>query len=322
MAVRGGNSAANNNNGNLDMFMLLDMDDPVCVYGEVKTILGMTYGNFNDDLLSQAFYDTVSLYQGKYPGFRGCNTEYHDLKHTTDVFLAMARLLHGYHIEGMGLKKRTAELALISALLHDAGYIQTEEDTEGTGAKYTVIHVARSIEFANVYLKNAGMGRSEINTCGRMIKSTDLMVNLREIEFQNADERSAGKVLLIADLLGQMADRLYLEKLLFLFQEFTEGRILGYADEDELLRKTLGFYEIIMGRLYNDAGYSESHMTRHFEARWDVNRDLYVESMIKNIDYLKHIVENHNGRYREKLNRGGIVDRLRRMESGPARRHG
>jgi len=44
----------------------------------------------------------------------------------------------------------SAQLAinlLNAALFHDTGYIQEKSDDEGTGAKYTSIHVKRSIQF-------------------------------------------------------------------------------------------------------------------------------------------------------------------------------
>ena len=49
----------------------------------------------------------------------------------------MARLLHGGFVQGTVLEERDAALGLIAALLHDTGYIQTREDDDGTGAKYT-----------------------------------------------------------------------------------------------------------------------------------------------------------------------------------------
>ena len=38
-----------------------------------------------------------------------------------------------------------------AALLHDAGYIQEEHDTEGAGSKYTVTHIRRSMDFMERY---------------------------------------------------------------------------------------------------------------------------------------------------------------------------
>lgn len=45
--------------------------------------------------LRQAFDDLVSPYRGEYPGYYGCDTDYHDIQHVMDVTLAMARLMDG-----------------------------------------------------------------------------------------------------------------------------------------------------------------------------------------------------------------------------------
>ncbi len=52
-----------------------------------------------------------------------------------------------------------------------------------------------------------------------------------------------------ADLLGQMSDRAYLEKLLFLYKEFREAGIPGFNTEFDIIRKTVDFYEITVQRL-------------------------------------------------------------------------
>ena len=93
----------------------------------------------------------VKLFRGNYPGYQKCNTWYHDLKHTTDCLLAMARLLHGASLNGLPLPDRDVVLGLTAALFHDTGYIQAEDDLEGTGAKYTLVHVERSVAFMEKY---------------------------------------------------------------------------------------------------------------------------------------------------------------------------
>ena len=48
-----------------------------------------------------------------------------------------------------------------------------------------------------------------------------------------------------ADLLAQLADRLYLEKLLLLFMEFEEARLPEFETALELLQKTADFYDSV-----------------------------------------------------------------------------
>jgi hypothetical protein len=77
------------------------------------------------------------IFAGRYPGYSKCNTRYHDLEHTTDTFLAMARLIHGAVEAGRAIDRHMVLPGLVGTLLHDIGYIQTDGDRAGTGAKYT-----------------------------------------------------------------------------------------------------------------------------------------------------------------------------------------
>jgi hypothetical protein len=93
----------------------------------------MIFEDFDFERVDLAFTDFMDLFAGRYPGYRKCNTRYHDLKHTTDTFMAMARLIHGAAIKGIKITRRGTSLWLISALMHDTGYIQTVDDQTGTG---------------------------------------------------------------------------------------------------------------------------------------------------------------------------------------------
>ncbi|MDP6179472.1 MAG: hypothetical protein QGG48_06225 [Desulfatiglandales bacterium] len=59
-----------------------------------------------------------------------------------------------------------------------------------------------------------------------------------EIKFRFREVELLSKTLATADLMGQMAGRIYLGKLLFLFYEFREGAIAEYDTEMELLKKS------------------------------------------------------------------------------------
>jgi hypothetical protein len=297
-----------------DLSTLVNMEDPGAVLKEIKTVVRMVFPDFDFTSVEMAFDDTVRLFRGEYPGFSECNTDYHDLRHTTDVTLAMARLIHGLHVEGNSVSREMTALSLICAVMHDTGYIQRDDDPDGTGGKYTAVHVSRSIEFAKAYLEHNGFPKSEIEKCTCMITATDLSVNLADIPFETWEEALVGRMLFAADLLGQMSDRVYLEKLLFLFREFSEGGVPGYANEDELLRKTIGFYGFICQRLEVDAGYSGDYMRGHFRERWGMDVDFYHKGIDNNIDYLRCILENHMGDYRGMLNRNGMVKKIMEME--------
>ena len=126
---------------------LVGMEDPHSVLDEVEHIVFTIFPEFDFEPVNRAFGDVVKLFRGEYPGYRKCNTEYHDLKHTTDAMLAMMRLTHGAILRGEALCQKHVTLGLLSSLFHDTGYIQTSDDDLGTGAKYTLVHIQRSIEF-------------------------------------------------------------------------------------------------------------------------------------------------------------------------------
>jgi hypothetical protein len=293
------------------LYDLIMMNSSEAVLDEVHYILRLISPDFNTELVNLAFDTTVNLYNGDYPGYRACNTEYHDLRHTTNTFLAMARLVHGAVLGGESFLDRHISLSLVAALFHDAGYIQEEHDTEGTGAKYTESHVKRSMDF----LKHAGaeLGLSEEETSGgrAMIICSDPALDLSTIAFPSSRIELLGKALGAADLLAQMADRTYLEKLLFLYREFKEANVGGFDSEVDLLRKTVGFYDAIAQRFETTLDSTHGFVLSHFVSRWNIHSNLYQVAIENQRNYLKKILEIPNSDPRDYLKRDGIVEKVR-----------
>ena len=169
-----------------NLYDLVQMDSPEAVLDEVLIVLRLISPDYDVAPVTDAFMTTVNLYEGRYPGYQACNTEYHDLNHITDTFLVMARLIHGAVIDGESFTDREIAVGLIAALLHDAGYIQEAHDSEGTGSKYTTIHVERSMAFFGVYGKQYGLSNEEIAAGRDMIHCTDLNVDISTIPFESA----------------------------------------------------------------------------------------------------------------------------------------
>jgi hypothetical protein len=294
----------------LQLSLLVDMDEPRNVFDEVQTIVLLMFKEFDFDQMDKVFRDIVRLFNGEYPGYRKCSTEYHDLKHTTDAFLAMARLMHGAAVEGRTLTEKQVNLGLICTLMHDTGYIQTLDDNHGTGAKYTRIDTRRSIGFMDKYLQEHQFREEDFRYYPQILRCTGLDTKVNEIQFRSPEVELLGKLLGTADLLGQMSDRTYLEKLLFLYYEFREAKIKGYEQELDILKKTIDFYNMIRRRLSWDLGGLNKCVRSHFKVCWNMDRDLYMEAIDKNMEYLKFLLEEHEKDYREYLNRGGIVKKL------------
>lgn len=296
---------------NIKLSDLVKMDSPKAVLHEVKIILSLIDADFDIDSVTAAFNTTASLYSGSYTGYQACNTVYHDFQHITDTFLAMVRLIHGAALHGKDFTERQIVLGLIAMLFHDAGYIQEEHDKDGTGAKYTTVHVQRSMDFLQRHGPEHGLSYEEIPTGQAMILCTDLTVDIADIVFPSPNLKLMGKILATADLMAQMADRTYLEKLLLLYQEFREGKVRGYESEVDLLRKTIEFYDLIIQRFEMKLDGVDRFMRSHFASRWGIYTDLYQTAIEKQKNYLKHILEIPGSDPLDHLRRNGIVDSIR-----------
>ena len=301
------------------------MNDPLSVLSEVKETVSMVFSTFDFGAIDLVFSDFVNLFAGNCPGYQKCNTRYHNLKHTTDTFIALSRLIHGAATTGMEITRRGVSLALTSALMHDTGYIQTTGDQTGTGAKYTLTHVDLSIDFMRSYFNDKGYPREDFIFCRNIVRCTGLDGGLESVQFSNPENELLGQMLGTADLLGQMADRVYLEKLIHLYQEFREGGVGGYKSELDLLERTPDFYQRTFRRFDDELGGVRRHMRRHFKWRWNLDEDLYKITIDKHIAYLKYILQYHPNNYRDHLRRGILIPDVeelikihRRLKSGGA----
>ncbi len=297
---------------------LVDTSRPDAVLDEILAIIHLIAPDFKDvATIRLAFLETVRLYKGDFPGYRACNTEYHDLRHTTDTALAMTRLIHGAIIDGRMIDQRQVLLAVIAALFHDAGYIQNEDDLEGTGAKYTMTHVARSMDFLADIAPDLGLNEAEIHEGRAMILFTNLSVTPAQISFETPNGKVLGRMLGAADLLAQLSDRTYLEKLLFLYREFKEAGVGEYSGERHLLEKTVEFYDSVSQRLEATFNKAYEYMQNHLSTRWNVNTNLYRKAIENQKFYLKQILEDPDTNHRNHFKRDGIVDIVRLKYGDP-----
>jgi hypothetical protein len=265
----------------------VSLDSPGDVMGEVRNIILLIYRKFNFNQFDQVFGDILKLFNGHYPGYRRCNTIYHDLSHTMDCLLVTAKLIHGACLNGIVFTQRDVTLGLISALMHDTGYIQAVEDDKGTGAQYTTIHIQRSIDFMEKYFHDNGFPSEYLPICRNFLRCTGLDVKIAEIKFQSREHEILGQILGTADLIGQMANENYLEKLPFLYDEFKEGGVSGYSDKYDLMKKTPAFWEMVKIRLVNELGHVDRYLRDYLRVLWGINQDLYQQAIDRNIKRLQ-----------------------------------
>jgi hypothetical protein len=290
---------------------LVDSRDPARVLDEALRILGFHYADEVSSKVHLAFEQVSRLFEGQFPGYRACLAEYHDLRHTLQVFLTAARLLDGHNLTLVFLPESLALCLLLAALLHDAGYIQEEWDTEGTGARYGQRHEERSIEFLRRNGELLEIEGEDREIVARLIEGTDLKRDFTAIAFGSRQEQTAAALLATADLLGQMGDREYLEKLLFLYYEFREAGVAGYQTEFDILRKTRDFYGATRERLENVLSGAYRFAQAHFRERHGKDENLYMVAIERQMAYLDQIIADNSSNFRSKLRRGDSAKRQR-----------
>jgi len=279
--------------------------DPVAVKVEVDRIFLDLYSESSTRPLDQAFDDVTRLFSGDYPGFRACDTAYHDIQHTLDVTLAMARLIDGYeHARTKGMESFNAELfrlGIVTALCHDIGYLREEHDQRAqNGAEYTLTHVSRGARFLRDYLPRLGLGRL-CDVAASLIHFTGYEIPVAKIQVPGTKFRVLGNLLGSADIISQMADRCYLEKCRDrLYPEFLAAGIarrrepdgreqVVYASGDDLILKTPGFYRGANKRLEDDLAGSYKLAEHHFGGQ-----NLYVDELAKNIRFAQEVSDEGN----------------------------
>ena len=275
--------------------------DPVAVNREVDRIFLELYSDASPRRLDRAFQDVTGLFAGTHPGYRACDTAYHDIQHTMDVTLAMARLVDGYErTRTAGMESFSTELfqlGVITALFHDIGYLREQKDTKArNGAEYTLTHVSRGARFLRGYLPGLGLdGLGEV--AAKLIHFTGYEIPVSKIDVPERKFRVLGNLLGSADIIAQMSDRCYLEKCRDrLYPEFVaagiarrrdaEGREqVLYASGNDLVFKTPGFYSGASKRLEDDLDGSYRLAERHFGGQ-----NLYLEELAKNIRFAREMV--------------------------------
>lgn len=236
------------------MYPRVATNDPKAVEREVQATCVALYPQSDSSLVTEAFAWVVECFTGRHRGYRAVDARYHDLEHTMQGTLCLTRLLHGRGKAGADprISEREFRLGLLAILLHDTGYLKRADDVSGTGAKYTITHVARSAEFAGQLLSEKGCAGRDILAVQNMIRCTGLEANLPLLPFATEAERITGYGLATSDLLGQMAAEDYVEKLPVLYAEFAEAAaysgdrqhfVASFAGPADLVTKTPGFWE-------------------------------------------------------------------------------
>jgi hypothetical protein len=291
---------------------LFDSGDPDQVWPLAAEIVERVRPGHDLAAVKQVYDDMVALFAGDLPGYQKVRTPYHNLAHTLGTFLCSARLLHGAALAGLAPTAEDIDCALIAALFHDSGYaLREDEAVEGSGAQFTAIHVDRGVEFMRRRMAHLPEQRLLALECA--IRCTDPRQLPARAACECGQPQLAGFIVGTADIVSQMADREYLEKLLFLYYEFLEAGMAHYESVHGLLEGTLDFYQLTRKRVYEDLDGIADWLRLHFLDWLGVDRNLYLESLERNMAYLTEVLRHGEDERLDMLKRGGIVDRARRL---------
>ncbi|HYX62836.1 MAG TPA: hypothetical protein VE935_01310 [Burkholderiales bacterium] len=294
-----------------DVTNRVNVEAPERVREAVLELFTARYGGANLAPLERGFADFQALFEGRHPGYLACDTLYHDIRHTLDMTLAMARLVDGHDrtcspTERLGARR--AMLGVLIALLHDSGYLKRSSEAHiENGAVFTKVHVSRSADFIAAYLPKIGFAR-EAPLASRLVHFTGYEMDVADIRVDDPRDRMIGWMVGTADLIGQMSDRMYLEKVRrFLYEEFVwakiarerlpDGReIVRYSSPEDLVLKTPAFYErVARTRIDRKLGRADRYAESHFDGA-----NPYQAEIDRNMGFLREAIDT------------GALDRLRR----------
>jgi hypothetical protein len=285
-----------------DVTNRVNVEDPLRVRDAVLALFAARYPGSDFTALACAFDDFKALFEGNYPGYLACDTLYHDIRHTLDMSLAMARLIDGHDrscADAERLGARRAMFGVLIALLHDCGYLKRSSERQvENGAVFTKVHVSRSADFISSYLPALGFS-AEAPTAARLVHFTGYEMEIDDIRVDDPADRMIGCMVGTADLIGQMSDRMYLEKCReFLYKEFVFGSIardtlpdgremIRYASPEDLVIKTPGFYEYVARtRIDSKLGGVDRFVRAHFDGA-----NPYQSEIDRNMDFLRRAIE-------------------------------
>lgn len=294
-----------NRRSEYDVTNTVNVTDAYTVFQAVCDIFKQAYGAFNKCALERAFSDFDDLFKGEYDTYQACDTLYHDIQHSLDMSLALARLIDGHDRTVTGENKigpERAVIAIIAALFHDSGYLRHRHDyRHNNGAEYTVTHISRSSNFLKKYMVKAGLSEHAL-TAANMVHYTGYEMPYDQILLPDDLMHLAGHMLGTADLIAQMADRCYLEKCRDrLYTEFVLAGIAVQLDDngnekvmyesgEDLLRKTPVFYEMeVEKRLNGIFNGVYNYEKEHFDGK-----RYYIDAVGLNQAHLQRMIKSGN----------------------------
>jgi len=287
---------------------IINMKDPQAIFAEAQQIITAIAPDYNGAHLKSVFHDVEKLFRGEYSGYRGSSSRYHDFLSTAGCFLSAARILHGAALAGNKYSAEEIGIILVGSLMNDAGFFLHEKDKLELNKLSTDDYIKRTVKFIKLYVK----GKPFLHNSGK--KFEKILLSSAEYSKDEVTKLSdtfaemPAKVLYAANLLGRLADRYYLERLIFLYHEFKKANIACFNSEKDLLIHAVDYYESVRQKLYTDMKDINHYLENHFRQRCGIEGNLYLISIEKSINYLQlilhHLENEFNGYLRRNVPTG------------------
>lgn len=186
-----------------DVSNTVNVTDPASVIDAIESIFLDRYPHASTAPLRDAVQHIARLYRGEHPDFVACDTSYHDLQHILDVTLSSARLMDGYersHNNSKALGEELFIFGVVLALFHDSGYLRKRgQEDNRQGAEFTLIHVSRSAERVNSYMRENGMGELG-SIAAQIVHFTGYEVPVDRIKVPSPIFRTIGNLVATGDI--------------------------------------------------------------------------------------------------------------------------
>ncbi len=184
---------------------------------------------------------------------------YHNVEHAILVTLVGQEVLRGKHIRDGGVSADDWLHFIISLVCHDIGYVKgvCRQDQNGwyaTGVEGTLIQLPFGATDASLTPYHVDRGKLFVEERfggHKLIDAETIKQNIELTRFpvpndqDHQDTRNYPGLVRAADLIGQLSDPRYLQKISALFYEFEEtgiNKVLGYNNPGDLRNHYPKFY--------------------------------------------------------------------------------
>jgi hypothetical protein len=189
------------------------------------------------------------------------NALYHDVEHTVLVTLAGQEVLRGKYMREGNVSGEDWLNAIVSWLCHDIGYVRgicqqdiADERLYASGLDDLMVSLPHGTTDASLTLFHVDRGKLFVEERFRDRLPIDIEAVKRNIELtrfpvpddeEHSDTANYPGLVRAADLIGQLSDPSYLQKIPALFYEFEEtgvNKTLGYSNPGDLRKNYPAFY--------------------------------------------------------------------------------